>query len=281
MKTINDIRKESIETLILADIPSSSLCVDILLAFVLGYPSIHHVIVHAKEEFPCSLFSSFSSLLMRASQGEPLAYIVNHKYFLDSSFIVNKNTLIPRPETEELVQLVLQTLAENTDSCILDIGTGSGCIACSIAQYYPKTNIFALDISFETLLTANENIKKHNISGILLQADLYELPFQKNSFSHIIANPPYLSEYEYTQLHPSVAQFEPYHALVAGKTGLEAIFAIIYSAYELLQDKGKLFLEIGHLQKESILKFVKQQIWYSFECMQDISGKDRFIILQK
>lgn len=281
MKTIHDIRIYSIHLLSSANIDSPELVVDILLTFLLKYSSLHHMRADASLPFPHQHYAVFFSFLERVLHDEPIAYIIGKKYFLDFEFIVSPATLIPRPETEELVELILDDI-DISNSTLLDIGTGSGCIACSLALYHPNIHIVAIDSSYEALLIAYRNVLSYDISSVhLIQADLYALPFSPSSFTHIIANPPYLSEEEYQYLHKNVRDFEPYHALVSGKTGIEAIQQIITASYLLLKDGGALYLEIGHLQRKEIEKHIMKMNWKSYTCKQDLSHKERFFILKR
>lgn len=281
MNSIHDIRRYYISKVSEANISTPSLCVDILLAFLLEYPSIHHMRIEAHEVFPQHLEEQCISLFERLLTGEPIAYIVGKKSFLDFEFIVNSHTLIPRPETEELVYIVLDSLKHNT-AHILDIGTGSGCIICSLAYLCPQITGIAIDISYEALYTARCNANIYNCSSIqFMQADLYALPFQANSFTHIVANPPYISCEEYHSLDKSVALFEPYNALVSGITGQEASKAIIEQSYAILQDKGMLFMEIGHTQRKALQDYVASLPWSSSSYMYDSSHKERFLICTK
>lgn len=281
MKTIRDIRVEALTLLSSVTIDTPELVVDILLSFVLNYPSIHEMRFDLSLPFPKEYIDDFFSLVYRAQRGEPIAYIIGKKYFLDFAFLTSSATLIPRPETEELVELVLRDI-DSQPTIILDIGTGSGCIACSLALYRPSSRIYAVDISLEALQIAYINACTYNITSIhFLQADLYMLPFQPNTFTHIVSNPPYLSQEEHRHLGISVKDFEPYQALVAGETGLEAIKGVLDTSYTLLQNDGLLYLEIGHLQRQEIERYVTNMGWKYCVCKEDLSHKERFLILKK
>lgn len=282
MKTISDIRSDAIQLLSSSDIETPILVVDILLTFLLDYPSLHTMRCDISLPFPQEKYHNFSSFIQRVLQKEPIAYIIGKKYFLDFVFTVSSSTLIPRPETEELVEHVLEDITSFDNATILDIGTGSGCIACSLALYRPQVYIVALDISRDALDIAYANACTYDITSIhFVQGDLYTLPFQADSFTHIIANPPYLSYGEYTYLDKSVKDFEPYHALVGGEIGIEAIIGVLESSYVLLQQQGTLYIEIGHLQKQLLEEYLTTMQWTSYIFKKDLSHKYRFLIVKK
>ena len=228
-----------------------------------------------------------SEALFLRSQGVPLQYILGETEFFGLMFQVDERALIPRPETEILVEMVLKSAAGQMK--ILDIGTGSGCIAVSLAKFLPEAQIDALDVSFEALSLAKENalINSADKNINFLQSDLFSV-FKKNNVNNrlrnydiIISNPPYVRSGDINGLQKELA-YEPRMALDGGADGLDFYRRIIAEAGNFLNKEGLLFLEIGFSQGEDIEKIVFAGNDFAVdEIIKDYSGIERVMIMSK
>jgi len=219
------------------------------------------------------------SLTRRRLKHEPLQYITQKAYFRNLELFVDARVLIPRPETEMLVEHALRHLQENAN--ILDIGTGSGTIALSMATERPDASITAIDNSAEALEVAKINWNKINSpNNICFKLSDMNNPEFHNQFSKhfdiIISNPPYIAENQWNSLPSEVKNYEPKNALLGGKDGLDFIKAIFDIAPKMLKSGGKLFFEFGDGQSEDVEKFGSELGCFSrLELMPDLTGKKR------
>ena len=220
-------------------------------------------------------------MLERCAGHEPVAYLVGQKEFFGRSFWVSKDVLIPRPETEELAEVVLGHFDRDIALSILDIGTGSGALAVTLAAHFRQSTVVALDLSGPALAVAKKNAAAHGLARqiVFCQASLYLLPFFSSSFDCIVTNPPYIGADEFTLLPPSVVQYEPRLALLAGSTGLECYQSLSRSAFELLRPGGMFFAEIGWQQRAGVLRAFSH--WTQARVEADLAGKDRMLIARK
>lgn len=208
-----------------------------------------YLIAHADEIMPSRPAACYQGCVKRRLEGEPIAYILGEKEFFSLVFKVSPAVLIPRPETELLVELALSHIPANTPCRVLDLGAGSGAIAIAIAKQRPRATIVAVDNSSGALAIARENTVKLTVSNVqFLQSDWYE-GVVCQEFDIIVSNPPYICAGD-----PHLAQgdlrFEPINALVAGQSGLDAINTIIAGARAHLRQNGKLLLEHGYNQEK-------------------------------
>ena len=222
---------------------------------------------------------------------KPLQYILGSVYFLEYPIIVNENVLIPRPETEFMVDLVIKHTthlemneeSKSQNTTVLDLCTGSGAIAIALKKKLPFTTIYATDICEKALEVANSNAKMNDCEIYLLQSDLFEVFSEINKsekhFDIIISNPPYISEQDYQSLAPELF-FEPKKALIAGNNGFGFIIKIIEQAKKFLKKEGLLYLEIGYNQAKEIKKIVKEMGYSEFTIYKDMSGKQRIVRLR-
>ncbi len=216
----------------------------------------------------------------RRLQEEPLQYIFQKAYFRNLSFKVGSGVLIPRPETEILVDFVLDKLPKNGKVC--DIGTGSGAISVSIAFENKTSEVLGVDISETALDYAKFNKEKYNLTNLkLLKSDLFtSIPNQK--FDFITANLPYISEKEYKTLDCEVCNFEPKLALTANNEGLELIQKVAMMAGDYLIERGFIIFEIGHTQADKVKEILSNiPNWANISSLKDYNKIERFIIAQK
>ncbi len=269
MKTITEAL--SIATHILKPyVPQSHLEAELLLALALQKPRSS---LYAYPE--CSLtppqIEQFSSLLKRRSSGEPLAYILGEKEFWSLPLHITQDTLVPRPETELLVELVLKTLPAQPQQ-LADLGTGSGAIALALAKERPAWRLTATDASHQALQVAQQNAKRLEITNLeFLQGDwCAALPAQK--YHALISNPPYIAE---NDPHLADLTFEPKQALVSGASGLDALGKIIQQSPNYLTIGGWIFLEHGCDQAAAVKELLAATGYHNVMTHQDLSGQDR------
>lgn len=222
--------------------------------------------------------ATLEGLAERRAAGEPLAYILGKREFYGREFQVTPATLIPRPETELLVDLALERLPE-APLRFLDAGTGTGCIAVTLCAERPHWEGIMLDISSKALAVACANARQHRVSARLraVQGDFQSLPFRGASLDLIISNPPYISAPEYAQLSPEVRDFEPRIALTPDPSGLQSLRILSRTARRLLRPGGLLLMEHGWQQAAAVREILLQS-WTTVELRQDLEGRDRCCI---
>lgn len=217
--------------------------------------------------------------IKRLSEGEPLDYILGEVDFFGCRIRVDRRVLIPRPETEILVDHIAKFIAKYAISSLWDICTGSGCIGIALKKRFPFVAVTLSDQSEEALTLAAENAVLNETSVEILQGDLLE-PLGERKTDLIVVNPPYVSVNEYFSLDPSVRDFEPKMALVAGERGTEFYERLEKDIPSHLNPGGRVFLEIGAVQGDAVQGIFSSPIWRKLERVADWSGKDRFFFLE-
>lgn len=238
---------------------------------------------HLADEIPDAVYLQYLDDLNEFIKGKPLQYILGREWFYGLPLAVTSDTLIPRPETEELVHEALKHLkkVKGEESLrVLDIGTGSGAIAIAMKHERPSDDVTATDISEPALQVAEENAKTHHLNIRFLQGDLLE-PVSLETFDCIISNPPYISYNETDVMDESVLNYEPHTALFADNEGISLYERLAYTLPFHLKTDGCLFMEIGYQQGEK-LKELYQQAFPDKEVtiQQDINGLDRMLIVK-
>lgn len=229
-------------------------------------------------EHQCELYFE---LLDRRNSHIPLQYIVGFQNFMGEEFAVREGVLIPRPETEIMVSLAIKKLSEMKKPKVLDLCTGSGIIAVTIAKNITKAKVIASDISEYAIALATENAKRLNASVTVKKGDLFE-PFKgkftKTKFDMIISNPPYIKTSEIANLQEEVRDYEPILALDGGQDGLEFYKRIAGEASEHLVKGGILLMEIGYDQKMKIIRLLEESGKYeNIDVIKDYAGHDRIL----
>ncbi|MCB5260668.1 MAG: peptide chain release factor N(5)-glutamine methyltransferase [Candidatus Cloacimonetes bacterium] len=214
--------------------------------------------------------------LIRLQTGEPPQYIVHKAWFYGLELYVDERVLIPRFDTEVLVQALLTYL--NPSDTVLEIGVGSGAISIALKHNMPSLDIVATDIDPDALEVARYNINKQNFDIHLERTDLY--PLQQTKFRAILSNPPYISEIEYDALDDRVKQNEPIKALKAGANGLEYYMRILAKAPQYLCNEGILAFEHGYNQQSALLSLTESAGFKTLQKGKDLAGLDRFLIVQ-
>ncbi|WP_031483852.1 peptide chain release factor N(5)-glutamine methyltransferase [Maridesulfovibrio frigidus] len=227
----------------------------------------------------------FNALVERRAQGEPVAYILGEKEFYGINFLVGPGVLIPRPETEEIIEMVLARFNKDDSFLFADFGTGSGILAVTVAKFFPKARGIAMDLSSAALNIARRNAKMHLVDDRLLfiQADFTTPALENEVFDLVLANPPYLSDAELYEISPEVAHYEPVSALVGGIGGDELIHGSAPRIADALKFPGCMFMEIGYLQRETALQIFESIPFFAgnVAVVKDISNHDRIVVAEK
>jgi release factor glutamine methyltransferase len=221
-------------------------------------------------------------LVKRRAAREPLQYILGTVDFAGLSLAVDPRALIPRPETEELVEHLSQRLTASQPARILDLGTGTGALALALAQAFPDAAVTATDASPEALALAQENAKQNDLVERLrfLQGSWWEALPAGETFDLIVSNPPYLTAEEMKTAEPEVAEYEPHSALASGADGLEDLRVLIMGAAPFLASGGLLALETGIAQEEALHALATENNLRG-ECVEDLSKRPRFFFVQR
>ena len=216
-----------------------------------------------------------SSILKKRIKSEPLAYILNEWDFYGETFYLDKNSLIPRQDTELLIDLVLKRYDKGSKLNILDLGTGSGVIGITLSKLYPNSMITISDISSKALNVANKNIKNHKVTNIRsLESDWFNSFKEKELFDLILTNPPYISKDD-DHLNNLELGYEPSNALVASKNGFADIFKIIDTSPRFLNSEGLLMIEHGYTQGNRVKNYFQQKSFNNIKQHRDINQKIR------
>ncbi len=242
-----------------------------LLARVLGCSQVA-LLAYPERLLAPAEANQLASLLERRLASEPMQYITGTQEFFGLSLEVTPDVLIPRPETEHLVEAVLERIDREADARIIDVGTGSGAIAVAIAHALPRSQVTAVDLSAAALAVARRNAQRHRVGNriTLLQSDLLAA-VDHEQFDAVVSNPPYVADAE--QLEPQVSNYEPHSALYAGPTGLEIYQRLIPQARAVLKPQGWLLLEIGHGQQLAIEALLSG--WRGVGFIPDLQGIPR------
>lgn len=251
--------------------------VELLLGFVLQKNSAW-LMAHADDELPQELHQKFLQLLDRRKIGEPIAHIIGSRGFWTLDLAVTADTLIPRPETELLVELAISKYALDKKLRVLDLGTGTGAIALAIASECKTAEVFALDKSIGAIEVARDNARKNNLLVSFVQSDWFAA-IEDQQFDLIVSNPPYISDSD-----PHLAQgdlrFEPISALASGADGLDDIRLIISQAPKHCLPQAWLMIEHGYYQAEAVRKLFAEAGFSNIETVQDLELRDRVTIGQ-
>ncbi len=253
---------------------------------VLRLPA-HHVVIDRDRLLASTELADVKGLIQRRVGREPLQYILGTQEFCGLEFHVNPAVLIPRPETELLVEYVAQRISAEQPATIVDVCTGSGCIAVAIARQRPRARLIATDLSSRSLDVARQNAVRHSVGErmIWLEGNLLgALAGQRleGQVDVIVSNPPYIAEADWATLQPEVRLFEPRGALVAGPKGTELHERLLREAGRYLSPGGALILEIGAGQARAIRQIVEQISGYRFHrLVYDAAGLERVVIVER
>ena len=239
------------------------------------------ILINLRNKINKKQLDKFNFYLSRRKKKEPVAYILGFKYFWKFKFFINKSVLVPRPETEIIVEQALKYISDNKSKKILDIGTGSGCIIISIMKERANCIPAALDISNKALKVAKINAKMHHLENKIKFINIDVDKFNTNKYDLILSNPPYINDIDLSRLDDDIKIYEPKEALSGGLNGYKEIKKIIEKSSKILKINGKLIFEIGDTQKEYTKKLLKNNGMYINKIIKDLSGKDRCIVSTK
>ena len=239
--------------------------------------------LRGEEGLSAEALAAYEGYLSERELGRPTQYILGEWEFMGLTFAVGEGVLIPRGDTEVLVETILEKQQEEGFTTILDIGTGSGCIPVSLGRYGKFTNILAVDISPKALDYARKNAEKNNISIDFYESDLFAgVPGEwRGRLEAIVSNPPYITKKDLDGLMTEVRDHEPMNALDGGEDGLDFYRVIVEQAKEWLVDGGWLFFEIGYDQGEALLSLFREFGYTESELKQDLAGLDRVVFARK
>jgi release factor glutamine methyltransferase len=241
------------------------------------------IITHADEGLSEQAAKTFNEYIERRAAGEPLQYITGHQEFFNLDFEVTSDVLIPRPETELLVERALDLLPTADEVFVCDVGTGSGCIAITILHERPKAQALGIDISLPALRVAQKNAARHGVANRfrLVASDRFSALNTARSFSMIVSNPPYVATGALSELQREVREHEPRTALLAGDDGLSVIRPLLEEAPHYLVEHGWFLFEIGFDQHEMVQNLIDTRLWEVPDIHKDLQGIPRTVALRK
>ena len=277
---IEDILNKGISILKKNKIPNPQLDSEILLSNLIKKDK-KHIILNPKELLNFKQLEKFKSLIERRKKGEPIAYLINKKGFWKDEFFVNRDVLIPRPDTELIVEQILSTYSKGGQLQVLDIGTGSGCILLSILKERPNFYGTGIDISRKSINVSKFNAKQLNLTNRVKFFHSSVDNFKIGKYDLIVSNPPYIKLLNLKYLEKDVVSFEPELALNGGIDGFSKIRKVIKKAKTLIKKNGKFILEIGFNQKNKVKKILKEEGFYINKAIKDYGNNDRCIISTK
>lgn len=276
--TILEILKITEDYFIKRNLKNARLDAEFLLASVL---KINRMQLYLQQEKPLSDIETdtYREYVKRRAKHEPIQYILGNTAFYGLEFNVNKNVLIPRPDTEILVEEILNNVDKSNEIKILDIGTGSGCIAISLAANLPKAEIIAVDISNEALLLAKDNAVRNNVSNKIqfVNLDILGDWVLYGKFDVIVSNPPYIEINEYNMLDDEVLKYEPIIALTDNNNGMTFYDRISSEAPNFLTQNGKLFFEVAYNQADKVMYVMEKNKFINISKIKDYNNQFRVV----
>ncbi len=264
------------------DIPNPRFDAEMLLSHALGFERIM-LYAHFDRPLDKDELSKVRAMIKRRAEHEPVAYITGSRGFWTIELKTDPRALIPRPDTETLVERALEILPEDSDARVVDIGTGSGAIALAIAEERPGARLAATDISAEALALASENAKHLDLTERVdfFEGDLFDaLPdeWAQQPLDMIVSNPPYIAAGEVDEMGEDVKKHEPDGALFAGEDGLEIIRRLVPAAFARLKDEGHLLCEIGHRQRGRVVALFEEAGFIHVDVFKDLGQKDPVVV---
>lgn len=276
--TIKEVLNRAVYKLKDSKIEQPILKARILMQYTLSKPR-EYIIIYDERELSSKQEKQYMQNVEILSEGTPIQHITHSQEFMKMNFFVNEDVLIPRPDTEVLVEEVIKIIKRLNSPNVLDLCTGSGAIAVSIAKYAPNANVYASDISLKALEVAKKNAISNGVIEKIefIESDMFKsMPQMK--FDIIVSNPPYIRKHEIKYLDKEV-QKEPFIALDGGNDGLEFYRKIVHNAYNYLKYNGYLCLEIGYDQKIEVIEIIENENRYSHTyCKKDLYDNDRIIV---
>jgi len=240
-----------------------------------------HIILNSKEILNSKQLGNFNSFIERRKKGEPIAYLINKKEFWKDEFYVNKDVLIPRPDTELMIEQILKIYLKESQLQFLDIGTGSGCILLSILRERPNFYGTGIDISKKSINVSKFNANKLHLTNRTRFIHSSVDNFKIGKYDLVVSNPPYIKLLNLKYLEKDVVNFEPKLALSGGFDGFSEIRKVINKVSNLVRKNGKFILEIGFNQKNKVKEILKKEGFYVNKSIKDYGNNERCIISTK
>jgi len=272
----------AIDRLEAADVGSPRMNAEVLLMFVLGVNRAY-LYAHPERELSVEDGARYDETLAQRATGLPAQYITGHQEFWGLDFVVSPAVLIPRPETEHLVETVLELARGTERPRLVDIGTGSGCVALALAHELKDVEVYAVDVSAEALALARANAARLGLDGrvLFLQSNVLEALAGVHDFDFVVSNPPYVGFGEADKVQKSVRDFEPRVAVFAGEQGLDVIRRLIEQAHRALKPGGWLALEIGYSMRDAVVNLLSPTMWEDVRVVPDLQGIPRVVAARK
>lgn len=282
MQTIAEVIKSAANTLRVAEVSNDLLDAQSLLAFALGKDRTY-LVINFNKQLSDELIAKYLSLIDRRAAGEPLQYIVGTQAFFGLDFEVTPAVLIPRPETELIVEETLRLAEDLSDPVILDVCTGSGCIAVTLARELENAHVFATDISSEAIAVAKRNAIRNGVDEQVefVECDLFSgLPAHLKA-DFILSNPPYIAPEEIETLQREVRDWEPRIALTDDADGLQFYRRLLVESPSYLKPNGHLIFEMGYQQSETIKALIDRNVWCEPRALLDLQSIERTLVMQR
>ena len=255
--------------------------IEILLSKALGDVDRLYIHLNLHKELTKEQLDSFNEMIQDRLKGRPIAYIVNNREFMGLDFYVEEGVLIPRPDTEPLVEEVIELVKGKENLKIVDIGTGSGAITVSLAKYIKDCQVYSLDISDKALSIGLKNAISNEVENKInfIKSNIFSGIEDKGlKLDVIVSNPPYIRRADIETLHTQVKDYEPYIALEGGEDRLDFYRDITRESVKYLKDKGILAFEVGHDQAEDVSEILKHNGYTNIYTKKDLQGIDRVVI---
>jgi release factor glutamine methyltransferase len=285
----------AVEHLEVADVGSPRMNAETLLMFVLGVNRAY-LYAHPERELTPEEHARYDEVLAQRAAGMPSQYITGHQEFWGLDFVVSPAVLIPRPETEHLVEAVLDLARDVPRPKLVDVGTGSGCVALALAHELKNAQIYAVDLFEDALEVARANAARLQLDQQVrfLQANILSVIPSKefvpregtcfselHGFDFVVSNPPYVAFGEADKVQKSVFKYEPRMAVFAGENGLDVICPLIEQAHEALKPGGWLALEIGYSMRDAVVNLLSPTMWEYIRVLPDLQGIPRVIVAKR
>ena len=277
---IENLLNQAFKTLTNSNIKNANLDCEILLSKTINQ-NREYIVLNQKENLDKKYIDVFHSLIERRKKGEPVAYLLNKKEFWKETFYIDKNVLIPRPDTEHIIEEIIRFTKKDSKLHILDIGTGSGCIVLSILKERKNFKGTGIDISRECIKVSKYNAKRLKVNN---RSKFYISDvdnFLIGKYDVVVSNPPYIEHLSLKYLDRDVVDFEPKLALDGGHDGFSKITKVINKTSALIKKNGLFVLEIGYNQKTKAIKILKKNGFYIKKVLKDYGKKDRCIVSTK
>jgi len=292
-RSVRSLLKQGIGRLREANVPSFTLVAELLLLYVAARDRTW-LYAHPEEILSADTTSQYFALIQRRANGEPTQHLTGKQEFWDLEFEITSDVLIPRPETEHLIEVALDRLAlrelragrpprlTGNGLTLVDVGTGSGCIAIALAKELPDANVYATDISATALDVARRNAARRGFADRIrfLESDLFEA-FTPVRFDLIVSNPPYVGRRTAETLAPEVREHEPEVALYGGEEGYEFYAELVAQSHEFLKPGGLLVLELGHDSLPAVQPLLESRHWTNLGVTNDLAGIPRVLAVER